>query len=125
MARHVNIDDVAFMLAGDAKGDTPSPDRSGVKKKAAPGSSRVDRTRAKGGRTATTKGLARAAVVKERINPSTYLIVVKGTRQIVGRVIKQGKNRTSGYGYHLHGDVRTHNGFPSQEAAITRMLTKV
>lgn len=123
--RHIPIDKVEFMLAGDSRDDTPSPNRSGVKKKASPETNRVERKRAKGGRQATVKGLARAAVVKERINPFTYLIVVKGTRQIVGRVIRQGGNRTSGYGYHLHGDTRTHNGFSSQEAAIARMLTKV
>lgn len=122
---HVNIDKVAPFLADDAKGDTPRPDRSGVKKKASPGTSRVERTKAKSGRAATVKGLARAAVIKERKDARTYHILVKGTREYVGRIIKQGKNRTSGYGYHLAGDTKTHNGFASQEAAIARMLTKV
>lgn len=123
---HVNIDKVSFMLA-EQNGGTPSPDRSGVKKKASPGTSRVERTKSKSPRPVkpTLKGMARAAVIKERKDAQTYHILVKGTREYVGRVIKQGKGRTSGYGYHLKGEMKTHNGFASQEAAIRRMLTKV
>lgn len=124
---HVNIDDVAFMLAGDPTNDTPSPLRSGLKRKASPDTTRVERRKGISLRPAKAgpKGLARSAVVKERMNPYTFHIVVKGTRQYVGKIIKQGKGRSSGYGYHLAGDTKTHNGFASQEAAILRMLTKV
>jgi len=119
---HVNIDKVLYTL------ETESVDLMGINLTARkPDTSRVQRNSAKSTKEQkpVRKGLARSAVAKIRINKCEYHIVVKGTREYVGKILKQGGGRTSGYGYHLKGDVKTHNGFASQEAAIERMLTKV
>lgn len=90
-----------------------------------PNTSRVEKRRAKGQRTPVhTKGLSRSAVVKVRINKDVYEIRVKGTRDLVG-IVRKSVQRGVGYGYKLNGDHKAHNGFPTQEAAILRMLTKV
>lgn len=112
------------MIEFDETWMTPSPDRSGVKKKASPGTSRVEKTRAKSGRNVKPKpGLSRACVAVTRINSSTYEVVVKGTRQLVGWIKRA--DGGSVYSYKIHGEIRAHGGFSTQKAALLRMLSKV
>lgn len=124
---HVNIDKVLYSVENQhEQWMTPSPDRSGAKKKASPGTSRVHRRAAKSARPAkpVQKGLARAAVKIVRIDKENFEVRTKSGNQLIGTVRKS-VQRGVGYGYRLLGDRKAHNGFPSQRAAIERMLTKV
>jgi hypothetical protein len=97
-----------------------------VKKKASPGTSRVDRTRAKspGNLRSVRKGLSRGAVAVVRIDPRNFEVRVKGSVQIVGWIRKV-SGKGNGYSYRILGETKSHCGFPSQKAAVERMLTKV
>lgn len=122
---HVNIDKVLFTLAEENAG-VPSPHRSGVKKKASPGTSRVHRHAACSPRPVKpgVKGLARAAVKIVRLDKNTFEVRTKVGDQLIG-VVRKSINKGVGYGFRITGDRKGHNGFPSQKAAVERMLTKV
>lgn len=116
---HLPIDKVLYALSQES-GARPSIDLAAR----IPGTSRVERTRAKSGRktTATVKGLAFSAVVKERVSPREYHIRTRGKRDYVG-LIKKLDNGS--YAYRLKGADRAIPGYKSQEAAIKAMLLRV
>lgn len=116
---HLPIDKVLYALSQES-GARPSIDLAAR----IPGTSRVERTRAKSGRkvTATVKGLALSAVVKERVSPREYHIRTRGKRDYIGLI----KKLDSGcYGYRLQGAEKTIPGYKSQTAAIKAMLLRV
>lgn len=117
---HLPIDRVLYALSEG--GARPSIDLSAR----IPGTSRVERHKAKSARPlkAAPKGLARAAVVKQRVTKVEYHVRVKGSRDYVGLVRKQntGKN---GYGYRLKGALELVSGYGTQEEAILAMLVHV
>jgi len=124
---HVDYDKVAFSVENEHESwKTPSPDRSGVKKKASPGTSRVHRRAAMSTRPVKPiqKGLARAAVKVVRIDKNNFEVRLKANDTLVG-LVRKSVQRGVGYGYRLMGDRKAHNGFTSQRAAVERMLTKV
>lgn len=122
---HVNIDKVLYTLAEENAG-VPTPHRSGVKKKASPETNRVHRRAACSPRSGkpVRKGLARAAVKVVRLDKSTFEVRTKVGDVLIGTVRKS-VNRGVGYGFRIVGDRKGHNGFPSQKAAVERMLAKV
>lgn len=117
---HLPIDKVLYRLS--EVGARPSIDLSAR----IPGTSRVERHKAKSARPlkAVVKGLARSAVVKQRVTKQEYHVRVKGSRDYVGLVRKQ-SNGKNGYGYRLKGAMELVSGFASQEAAVLAMLTHV
>lgn len=90
-----------------------------------PSTSRVEkrRVKAKAPVKPVTKGLARAAVVVVRQSPREFAVLVKGTRELVGFVRQVNGAGGKAYGYQVPGE-KAHNGFPSQKAAVARMLEK-
>lgn len=122
---HVNIDKVLYTLAEENAG-VPSPHRSGVKKKASPETNRVHRRAACSPRPVklVKRGLARAAVKVVKLDKNTFEVRTKVGDHLIGTVRKS-INKGVGYGFRLVGDRKGHNGFPSQKAAVDRMLTKV
>jgi hypothetical protein len=69
--------------------------------------------------------LARSAVVVVRLNKDRYEVRVKGTRALIGWLCKS-TNRCTSYGYCVAGNEQDWQyGFPTQGAAVLRMLTKV
>lgn len=124
---HVDYDKVAFSTENEHESwKTPSPDRSGVKKKASPGTSRVHRRAAMSTRPvkAGPKGLSRAAVKVVRIDKNNFEVRLKVGDNLIG-LVRKSVQRGVGYGYRLTGDRKAHNGFTSQKAAVERMLTKI
>lgn len=122
---HVNIDKLLFTLEEENSG-VPTPHRSGVKKKASPETNRVHRRAACSPRPAkpVQKGLARAAVKIVRLDKNTFEVRTKVGDVLIG-TIRKSINKGVGYGFRIAGDRKGHNGFPSQKAAVERMLLKV
>lgn len=91
-----------------------------------PETSRKHVSRAKGARPveASPKGLNRACVVVERVDPRTWNIRVKGTRALLGTVRSVKGKGGKVYSFKRLGEVRAHVGFSSQKAALARMLEK-
>lgn len=127
MGSHLNYDKVAFSVENEHEAwKTPSPDRSGVKKKASPGTSRVHRRAACSPRPnkPVQKGVARGTVKIVRIDKDNFEVRIRSNNQLVGFIRKSIKKGV-GYGYRILGDHKSHNGFPTQKAAVERMLSKV
>lgn len=105
---------------------TPSPERTGKKRKASPGSSREDLTpgRAYSETRKVSKALSRAAVEVVKTDSTTFQVWAKSERKLIGHV-KRYRSRGITYGFQILGESRAHNGFPSQKAALERMLKKV
>lgn len=114
---HLPIDKVLYALSQES-GARPSIDLAAR----IPGTSRVERTKAKSGRQATVKGLAYSAVVKERVSPREYHIRTRGKRDYIG-LIKKLDNGS--YAYRLKGADSAIPGYKSQTAAIKAMLLRV
>jgi len=105
---------------------TPSPDRTGLKKVASPGTERTERTKAKSPRLTkeVKKGLARSAVTVVKVDKFNAEVWLKGRGKLVG-TIRRSKLGGISYGYRLIGDNKISSGFPTQAQCIERMLTKV
>lgn len=91
-----------------------------------PGTSRVERVRAKSPRVQRAKGgLPRSCVLVVRNDPMNYDVFVKGSGALLGtvRAFKGAKGKT--YSYKLVSEPQGHPGFPTQKAAVDRMLSKV
>lgn len=91
-----------------------------------PGTSRVQKVRAKSPRSQKAKGgLPRSCVLVVRDDPMNYRVFVKGSGALLGtvRAFKGAKGKT--YSYKLVSEPQGHPGFPTQKAAVDRMLTQV
>lgn len=115
--------DEAYMGSGDPLKGSRIPG-FGARNRT-PETSRVHKRRAKSTKPAkpVTKGLARSAVAVIRIDPRTYHVVVKGSRQLVGIVRTVNGAGGKAYSYQIPG-AKAHKGFASQNAAVARMLEK-
>lgn len=91
-----------------------------------PETSRVHKKRASGTRTAkpVVKGLARSCVSVKSIGNRTFEVRVKGSLHILGYIRSSQGAKGSAYSYKLIGETKSHNGFASQKAAVTKMLEK-
>lgn len=91
-----------------------------------PETSRVGRKAARSPKvtTETRKGLSRACVSVKSIGDRTFEVRVKGTLHILGYIRMANGNKGRVYSYKLISERRAHAGFPTQKAAITRMLEK-
>lgn len=103
---------------------TPSPDRSGKKKAASPGTSRVEKTasRSPRGVKASPKGLSRSAVTLISKTAWSFEVWVKGG-PLIGHITKT--RNGAHYSYRLNGDIKPHGQFATQKAAVAKMLEKV
>lgn len=91
-----------------------------------PSTSRVQATPAKSPRQAQTlKGLARSCVLVVKRDARTYEVYVKGSGSLLGTVRSASGKQGKAYSYKLVSEARSHSGFPSQSAAVKRMLEKV
>lgn len=117
--------DETFMSAGDPLVKSVLPGFGSGNR--TPSTSRVDRRRAKsvtGGRP-TRKGLARSCVLVVRKSEREYEVYVKGSGALLGTVRGAKGAKGKAYSYKLVSEARSHAGFPSQKAAVARMLEKV
>ena len=91
-----------------------------------PETARKHANRAKGARPAeaSPKGLSRACVVVERTSPRTWNVRVKGTRALLGTIRSAKGSKGSSYTFKRLGEQRSHAGFPTQKAAVQRLLEK-
>lgn len=90
----------------------------------APESSRVSKTYRSGRTKVRTKGLDRCMVKVVRKSATSYDITLANGGRKVGEVFKH-RNKKTSYSYRIVGDVKPHGGFPSQKAALARMLEKI
>lgn len=92
-----------------------------------PSTSRVQATPAKSPKVPSKapKGLSRACVLVVKEDPRTYKVFVKGSGALLGTVRSACGRKGKAYSYKLTTEARSHSGFPSQAAAVRRMLEKV
>lgn len=114
----------AFMGAGEPLRGSRIPGFGASNR--TPETSRVHVKRASSHRPskAAPKGLARSAVAVVRLDARKYEVRVKGTRELVGIIRKIKGPAGGGYSYQLKHEGVAHKGFPSQKAAVARMLSK-
>lgn len=116
--------DETFMSAGDPLVRSRVPGFGSANRTAQ--TSRVHKSRAKSAKPAKAakKGLARSCVSVKSIGERTFEVRVKGTLHILG-FIRMSKGRAGkAYSYKLVSEQRSHNGFSSMNAAVSRMLEK-
>lgn len=91
-----------------------------------PSTSRVERKSAKAAtRTGMVKkGLARSCVVVSW-SGRTATVRLKGSEAIVGVLRNARGGRGNSFSYKLVSEDRSHSGFPTEKAAVLRMLEKV
>lgn len=116
--------DESFMSPGDPLKGSVFPGFGSSNR--VPSTSRVERTAAKAvtPQRKVQKGLARSCVSVVREDRRTYKVFVKGSGALLGTVKLVGHGKSTAYTYKKAGDQRTHAGFPSQKAAVARMLEK-
>jgi glutamate dehydrogenase/leucine dehydrogenase len=88
--------------------------------------SRVERKAAKSVITGkpVKKGLHRSTVSIVPKDARTWVVVVKGSRQVLGTIRGSKGAKGKAYSYKLLSEARSHNGFGSRAAALARMLEK-
>lgn len=91
-----------------------------------PETSRVHKKAAKSARQVkpVIKGLARSCVSVKSTGNRMFEVRVKGSLHILGHIRMSQGAKGKAYSYKLIGEDRSHNGFPSQGAAVARMLEK-
>lgn len=116
--------DETFMSAGDPLVTTKLPGFGAANRSAS--TSRVGRKAARSAKVTkpVVKGLARSTVSVKSIGERTFEVRVKGSLHILGFIRKSNNSSGKAYSYKLIGERRSHNGFPTQKAAIDRMLEK-
>lgn len=70
------------------------------------------------------KGMARSCVSVKSIGDRTFEVRVKGSLHILGFIRMSQGAKGKAYSYKIIGEEKSHNGFPSQKAAVDRMLEK-
>jgi len=118
MSQFVPVDKILHLISQES-GARPSIDLSAH----IPGTSRVERTKAKSGREVTVKGLSRKAVKKSRITGREYHIRTH-SGVYIGLVKKENDSKKP-YGYRLKGGAKGVFGYKTQEEAIGAMLRNV
>lgn len=92
-----------------------------------PETSRVHKRAARSprGTQSPVKGLSRACVSVVRKDSRTYEVFVKGSGALLGTLRGAKSGKGSSYSFKLVSEQRSHSGFPTQKAAIARMLEKI
>ena len=119
----INFDET-FMSAGDPLvGSREVGFGSGNR---TPSTSRVERRAAKSVTSdkPMPKGLHRSTVSIVPKDARTWVVVVKGSRQVLGTIRGSKGAKGKAYSYKLLREERSHNGFGSRAAALSRMLEK-
>lgn len=117
--------DETFMSAGDPLKRSTYPGFGAENR--TPGFKGVEKTPAKAltPTKKTRKGLARSCVLVVREDDRNYKVFVKGSGALLGTVRRASGRKGKAYSYKLVSEARSHSGFGSQAAAVTRMLEKV
>lgn len=120
MSQYIPVDQILHKLSQES-GARPSIDLSAR----IPGTSRVERTKAKSPKVQKAlKGLSRAAVKKSRITAREYHIRTKSSGMYIGLVKKENDSKKP-YGYRLKNGAKGVYGYTTQEEAIRAMLRNV
>lgn len=116
--------DETFMSAGDPVVGSREPGFGAANR--TPSTSRVERRAAKSvvGKTPTKKGLHRSTVSIVPKDARTWVVLVKGSREVLGTIRGAKGAKGKAYSYKLLREERSHNGFGSRAAALARMLEK-